>query len=141
MASGTDAGGMDAVSAASTWGKRWQNFDPQSEAFSAAHKIEHMGYNLTKQVATMFLGALAFTVAKQSPALATVLLIVYPAWDAFDRVLVEMLGEGRCPACEAPIRVALYRANRCDACGARRLAVGPLEDSTCEAALALRHPL
>jgi hypothetical protein len=41
-----------------------------------------------------------------------------PAWDAFDRVLVEMLGEGRCPACEAPIRVALYRANRCDACGA-----------------------
>ena len=65
MASGTDAGGMDAVSAASTWGKRWQNFDPQSEAFSAAHKIEHMGYNLTKQVATMFLGALAFTVAMQ----------------------------------------------------------------------------
>jgi len=27
--------------------------------------------------------ALAFTAAKQSPALATVLLIVYPAWDAF----------------------------------------------------------
>jgi hypothetical protein len=45
--------------------RRWENFDPQKEAIAAAHSLSHMGYNLTRQVASMFLGALAFTVAIQ----------------------------------------------------------------------------
>jgi len=40
------------------------------------------------------------------------------AWEAFDRALAAMLTAGACPACEEPIEVALYRPNRCGACGA-----------------------
>ncbi|MBB4224683.1 hypothetical protein GGD71_005479 [Variovorax guangxiensis] len=43
--------------------------------------------------------AAVFTVAKQSPALATVLLIVYPAWDAFANLLdVRMTGGAKANA-------------------------------------------
>jgi len=41
-----------------------------------------------------------------------------PTWEAFDRALAAMLAKGVCPACAEPIEVALYRPNRCGACGA-----------------------